>query len=303
MADNKDNDQLLNRWISGEISDEELSQEVGKENMLKYQHILSEVDEWVPAVDQRVFDPREILNQPKKGKLVQMFGWMHMSVAASIVLILAVSFLYLSKRDRTHFTSFGEHQLIELPDGSSVTLASHSELHWDENDWREGKRMLRMKGKAFFDVKKGSAFVVQAEAGKVEVLGTKFDVSSYPEGMQVRCFEGKVRATEKSGKSTIVSAGFGAVLNTDGWEPLAELAEAEPSWLADAPKYENAPLTLVIKEMEAMYGIKIVSKGADLKRRFTGAVPSDDLQLALKVVFGTLEINYTIEEQRVVLTK
>ncbi|MCV9388285.1 FecR family protein [Reichenbachiella ulvae] len=305
MAEQNEIDQILNQWVQGQLSDEQVSEIIGKEDMLKYQQILFEVDSWVPSKEETVFDPKEVMNRPKanEGKVVSMFGWKRMAVAASIVLVLAVSFLYLGKREKTYYTSFGETKRVELPDGSFATLSSHSQIAWDSKDWDTGYRKVRLKGRGFFEVKSGETFSVVSEQGQVEVLGTQFDVADYKDGFLVRCFEGKVRATEKLGSSQLVTAGEAVLFHEGDWEKKEALTNAKPSWLEAKPKYENIPLGLLIEEIESIYGVKVVTKDVNLNRRFTGSIPTDDLKLALEIVFGTLDIKYEIKEQKVILTK
>ncbi len=78
--------------------------------------------------------------------------------------------------------AYGSKSTIELPDGSVVTLNSGSTLKYPGSFATEN-RTVTLDGEAFFDVKKNpsSPFLVKTKDITVRVLGTKFNVKSYPD--------------------------------------------------------------------------------------------------------------------------
>ncbi len=147
MADNEHNDQII-KWLNGELPEEQLMQEIGADNLLKYKQIIQEVDQWTPDNESVIFDPAVVT---KKGKVMTMTRWMSLSVAASVVLVALFS-IWMLRSDRTvHFTKAGEAKQITLPDGLSiVTLAANSKVSWTEDDWNSSERRLQIDGKGFF---------------------------------------------------------------------------------------------------------------------------------------------------------
>ena len=69
----------------------------------------------------------------------------------------------------SHSTAFGEQKVIELPDGSLVTMNSKSTIEFNPDSW-ESSRILNLSGEAYFKVKKGSQFTVNTSNGDVVVL-------------------------------------------------------------------------------------------------------------------------------------
>lgn len=80
----------------------------------------------------------------------------------------------------------GQYQLL-LADGSAVWLNAGSELVYDTGFGKEN-RMVYLKGEAYFEVTKNAdlPFFVETTAQKIEVKGTTFNVSAYPEEPMVK---------------------------------------------------------------------------------------------------------------------
>lgn len=312
-------DDTLSKWLNGELSDKELSELIGEKEALKYIQIVGEVDRWVPDQSTHLFNPKEITSKPK-GKVRTMRSW-YSYAAAAVILLTVVSYLWILGTDSmvSYSSQMGEVRVISLPDGeSTVTLASNSEISWDEKEWegaalamkenrlksKNAKRKVNLKGKAFFKIKKGSPFSVESSSGTVKVLGTTFEVDDFEAGFNVICFEGKVEAKPKtSSKSIIVTRGQGYLFFNGKWEDKVSVSGSVPAWLQNQTKFENAPLDQVIKTLEKLYGITIDKGSVNTSRRFTGSIPNDKLNVALRIAFAPFEINYTRKGKKITLSE
>ena len=283
----------LQKWLNGELSEDELKKTVSPDDLLKFKQILEEVDRWVPDNDPLIFHPNEVTQLAKETKTRSIQRWIPLSVAASVLLIASFIWMFVTKDVTRHSTGVAEIKEITLPDGKSIVmLAANSEVSWNKKDWESNNRVLGMKGKALYDVESGSPFLVNSSNGTVEVLGTTFEVDDFQEGMNVICFEGKVRATTTNGESVVANGGESYLYFEDNWEDRIEINVTKPDWLTNVTRFEKAPLIQVIKSLEQHYDLKIVVGVVSLKRRFTGSFPNDNLDTALKLVFGSLDISY-----------
>ena len=111
----------------------------------------------------------------------------------------------MSTNEISHKTAFGEQKIIELPDGSQVTMNSKSLIEFNPDSW-ESNRILKLSGEAYFKVNKGSQFTFNTKNGNVIVLGTEFNVNSLDNYFEVICYEGKVKV-EKNTKEYILTPG------------------------------------------------------------------------------------------------
>ena len=83
-----------------------------------------------------------------------------------------------------------------LPDGSTVWLNAGSRLHYI-NDFNGETREVSLEGEAYFDIakKENQPFIVHTGGIRIRVLGTAFNVKSYPEDRNVETtlFHGRVQ--------------------------------------------------------------------------------------------------------------
>ncbi len=298
-----DYDEILNKWLSGEISDEEVAAEIDQETLAKYRQILGEVDRWTPDNEPLAFE-RELYTAKKSAKVIALNTSQWLSIAASVILVSFLSFWWLTNQTTTEYSAdAGETLKVDLPDGSSfVTLSSGASLKWDKADWEAGNRSLSLDGKAFFDVSPG-AFVVKTNSGSVDVLGTTFEVFSFEKSLEIICFTGKVRGTSTDLKTQIISAGEASLFHDGVWEDKIRINQNEPAWLAGKIVFDNAPLSQVIESLEDQYEIKVDDKAIDTTQRFTGSIPTDNLDAALKLVFNPFGITYLLKDKKLTLSK
>lgn len=86
---------------------------------------------------------------------------------------------------------------VQLPDGTEVWLNAATKLIYYPVLSNKGKRIVDLEGEAYFEVAKDKAhpFIVQSKAQVVEVLGTHFNISSYPDDMlsKTTLLEGRIK--------------------------------------------------------------------------------------------------------------
>ncbi|MBS1567393.1 MAG: FecR domain-containing protein, partial [Bacteroidetes bacterium] len=78
-------------------------------------------------------------------------------------------------------TKYGSRTKLVLPDGTQVWLNSGSKLTYDSLYGASGREVL-LTGEAYFDVAKNAArpFIIHAPGFSIRVLGTAFNVRSFP---------------------------------------------------------------------------------------------------------------------------
>ncbi|MFT6867416.1 MAG: transmembrane sensor [Cyclobacteriaceae bacterium] len=290
-------DSLLNDWLEGRISDADFSSSVSAEEFRKYQQIVQEVDSWTPSNNGFTPNYIEIVATKKEAKVVS-FGFKQvMLIAASVSLLIIASVFYIKSSflDTHIYANAGEVREILLPDGvSKVFLSGNTEISWNSKNWSDLSRTVHLSGKAYFEVVKGSPFTVLLNQGNVQVLGTRFEIDEFYENMAITCFEGKVRAMIAD-KSVDVIGGQTFMYTDQNWIEQPYQNVSEPDWLQDKHSFKEAPLLQVFKALESTYNITIQYGDLDLKRKFTGTFPKDDLNLSLRIIFDPLEIKYRLD--------
>lgn len=107
------------------------------------------------------------------------------------LIVLLLTIVIVSCSDSKMFISTTDnYNIVNLPDGSTAFLNSNSSLEYDEIF---AKRIVRQTGEVYYDVAKGkSQFHVLTEKGEIIVLGTKFNVKSDLEKLELEVEEGVV---------------------------------------------------------------------------------------------------------------
>ncbi|TSE08619.1 MULTISPECIES: FecR family protein [Aquimarina] len=304
MLDDKKDDIFLSRWISGELSEEELREFKSHPEYEYYVKIMAGAD----ALDLKDYDVEEELHTLKSkrnsttnknsGLVIKL--WPYTAVAASIAIILG---LFLFNSNDSFSSDYGEQLAVTLPDGSEMILNAKSTANFDSDSWNEN-RTVTLKGEAYFKVKKGSKFTVSTKNGEVSVLGTQFNVQSQNNFFEVACYEGKVSVSNLKNEE-ILTAGKG-YRNLNNSNPEQWTFESnEPSWLTNTSSFRSTPIKYVFDELEEQYNLDINTKNINLKTIYTGTFPNNNKEVALKTVFSTLGMEYSVSQdgKTVVLEK
>lgn len=243
-------------------------------------------------------------SQPRNAKIRTLRPWMAYVAAAAIAAIFFIKF------------SFGETYLniaapspmaVYLPDNSLIELNAGSEISYAEDDWGQ-KRKVKLNGEAFFQVEKGSNFLVETPYGKVEVLGTSFNVRAENGNLTVDCFTGKVRVTATDEQQQkVLTAEKGTIWNADSKELESyefEINKVQKNWREGIEfHYDKTPLALVFKELERQYGTKIEATPSILKETYTGFFAKNNLEEALYNVTWPMKLEYEVKGNIVLIKK
>jgi hypothetical protein len=159
---------------------------------------------------------------------------------------------------------YGKTSDILLPDGSKVQLNAGSRLVYPEV-FKDKAREVLLVGEAFFDVVHDAEhpFVVQTTGIRVQVLGTRFNVSAYPADKTIETVltEGKVRLEKNNAgifsESIELKPNELASFNKSTRETL--VSEVDPEnyilWKNGLFKFESTDLSRVVKKLERYYNI------------------------------------------------
>lgn len=217
------------------------------------------------------------------------------AIAAVLLLFFGVGFLYLLYQTpyENISTAAGEVKSVMLPDKTLITLKENSSISYLSSDEFNKNRIVNLKGNALFAVQTKGSFEVTFELGKVQVLGTKFEINETKEKFNVACTEGKVKVTPKNGENFAVIE-LGEKVSFQESDKSLEKTD-----LAKNPEvvFNDEQLANIISFITKAYGIEVKYDGKlDLKRKFTGEIPSDDLISAMNVLSKVMKINYSIIE-------
>ncbi len=279
---------FLTKWFKNELTMNELEEFKNKPDYSLYEKIMQVSSELeTPSFDsEAVFDKINTRITNKKTKVISL-RWLYPVAASFLIALGAATYFY---NGEVYETGFGEKMAVTLPDGSEVLLNAKSSLALNKVKWFFS-RDLSLNGEAFFKVKKGEKFTVETSYANVKVLGTRFNVNTFNDELEVKCFEGKVNVSSSKINVDLIR-GEAVKSNDVGVVKNWSISHEEPKWKNGEVDFEASPLIHVITCLENQYGIKINHSNVDTKQKFTGSITLVDLNIALATVFEPMSMNF-----------
>jgi ferric-dicitrate binding protein FerR (iron transport regulator) len=275
------------------------------------------------------------------------FSWRKLAVAASISFLVATSAFLGFQNYRTSQFEAREHQIIAplgsrsnvvLPDGSIVWLNSGSNLTYGYNFGKK-ERKVSLVGEAFFDIKyqNNTSFIVNTSDLRIRVLGTKFNIKSYPEEKMIETtlIKGKVEVlpiTYDKSIAPVIMAPNQKLIYTkkDGstnLDPIKNLPEPtgkedlqeikirniqivnvidpqeESSWKDGRLIMKSEPLGTLARKLERYYNVHISFQNDSIKNfKYSGTLNEVTIEEVLRALEKTSPIRFEINKNHVILT-
>lgn len=287
----EENDDFLARWLNDDLSPEEKAEFENSAEGKAYAQMIQAADKLQPpAYDVEAglhkFKMRiASVSETKETKTIWMRPAFRYAVAACVTAILVATYVFLQSPLTEINTLPGGQQLVTLPDGSEVKMNGGSTIAFNEKTWAED-RSVTISGEGFFQVKKGSSFVVKTDLGSVTVLGTSFNVRTRNDKLEVVCYTGKVNvASTYTDENLLPGDGLrvekGSI--TKSWKNSG--VGQEPSWLQGLTLFEDAvPLKEVIDELVNVFGIQVLENELPDTAMFKGPFLHNNAANAIREV-------------------
>lgn len=299
-----DKDYLLNKWLNGELSEEEMNEFQALEEYPDYKDIvdnaqLFRASEFSKVPDFETFRKRMHDSTTPVRKLYRR-QWL-LRIAGIFVIGFALYYFFLFNPTTSIHTEIAQKITVELPDASTVVLNAQSEIQYSKKGWNRD-REVELKGEAYFKVAKGATFDVLTQEGTVSVVGTQFNVRQRGTIFEVSCYEGVVKVTA-GGSSELLEAGEYFMLR-EGKSLLGSNVYQHPQWTRNISEFQRSSFTEVISELERHYSITVTIEDDLGQILFTGGFVHDNLENALRSVTEPMNLAYKISDtNQVSLTK
>lgn len=262
-------------------------------------------------------------------------------IAASVLVVVALAGWWLwpgSSVKRSEIASRevktpkGSQSYLTLPDGTEVWLNANSKIVYDDH-FNQSARHVKLTGEAYFKVAKdeNKPFIIQAGGLKVKVLGTVFNVRSYPDesNIETTLVSGSVEITlddqpgntiqlkpgEKLSVHNRLNADYIATRRTaDSLDtavtPLLLLSKmrVDPSdstlidaaWKEGKLIFDGEDFGKVASKIEKWYNVTVVVENENLySASFTGVFGKKPLTTVLSTLQATGKLTYRQENDTV----
>lgn len=260
--------------------------------------------------------------------------------AAAIIILTSATIIFIKKNGESGkqesnlqiIVPSGEKSQLILPDGTQVWLNSESKLVYPVN-FNSDERRVTLEGEAYFDVAKlnKSQFTVYTQNFKVKVLGTKFNVKSYPKDLTIETtvIEGMVKVEKGQANSNfspiilkpterliykkdISSASKETALETESVSKLEKVQSLSTeeifighvnthnitSWKDHLLVFDNETFEEIALKISRWYKVQINLQDEELKtQRYTGKfVHNESLTQVLEAIKLTTPIKYQLHQ-------
>ncbi len=280
----------------------------------------------------------------EKEKIWQRFSRKQMLVLSSLLIIAASSFFYLNKTKKEEqpiaaavssvATKNGNRSKIILPDGSTVWLNAGSKLEYDKS-FGNTIREVNLIGEAFFDVVKNpqKPFIVKTQAANIKVLGTTFNVRSYPgdNKIETSLIHGSVEVTlnKRPDEKWVLKPNEKLVLLNDYLDPIPQINNSsvhtrlaqepviaikkltyqsgetiavEAAWTNNKLSFEDESFLEVTQKMERWYDVKFVFKNkAHQDLMLHGSFTTETIDQAMDALQYSFKFRFEIKNKEVTI--
>lgn len=260
-------EEILFRFINTAPENKTLFRQWEDAWMLSSRHVSEIKNEWKHL--QRRMQVRHLMvgTRFKSGR----FRWQSFVAAASIIFVLLLGGAYgvnlyldstIARNSFALETAYGEKSKLVLADGTVVWLNAGSSLRYSGNFNLKNREVI-LQGEAYFEVTKqsdGTPFLVKTDHYSVQVKGTKFNVSSYPEDAvsTTALLEGSVDILY-NGKHIPVVPGELLSLNKEDGRFIRQQVQVSQykSWTEGRVEYDKITLGELADRLSRKYNVKI----------------------------------------------
>nr|WP_129731313.1 FecR domain-containing protein [Parabacteroides goldsteinii] len=261
-----------------------------------------------------------LLNKKENSQSRRLRLWYQIGSYVAVALIaVAISFVFFfSSRDvdnglySRYIGGDGlEADVVELPDGTQVSLGSKTTFHYDK-DFGKKQRIVYLEGEAYFDVakQKDKPFIVKTKEQDIEALGTKFNVMAYPLDSLVitTLLEGAVRLTTLGiDRQAILQPNQQFVYNRNRKSISLNRVDAQQytSWITGYYYFSEQTLESILDRLSHVYGAQFTIQSKDLnKRTFTGTFyRGESIKDIMEVINLSVPIKYKIDKRHVTISE
>lgn len=198
----------------------------------------------------------------------------------------------------------GSRSVLNLPDGSVVTLNSGSSIAYTAS-FGERERKIELHGEAFLEVHKDrKPFIVSAKGTEITVLGTSFNVKAYDDEdvIETTLVNGSVKVKPdvngempevflKPNETVLISKKDKDDVRIElkkNVNTLLYTSWKDPKWIIQKETLES-----IAKKLERKYKVDIYIENEALKQyKFTGILMDETIQQTLDLMRDTAPMEY-----------
>ncbi len=200
---------------------------------------------------------------------------------------------------------------LTLSDGTKVWLNAETEVRYPAH-FTGTERKIYINGEAYLQVthNEQKTFKVVMPESEITVLGTTFNVNTYPEQReeQVTLVEGKVRVcAEEGGQCLVLNPGEQASVNKASGALRKRVVDPDIycAWHRGVLAFENSSLENILTTLSRVYDIQIRWREESLKRlSFSGEIQKyEHTDKFLRMISLTNDVRFEINGKEIIVMR
>lgn len=232
-------------------------------------------------------------------------------IAAGVAVLITLgvfTFQHFYNPEITVYSAKGYKKELTLPDGSRVWLNADTKISYRKK-FNDSIREIKLTGEAYFSVIKNHhrPFIVKTSRLNIRVLGTVFNVKSYPEDrtcettLVIGCVTLEKKENENSKKPVILYPKQKAIfsLYNDSIKIESTNCEKTTCWKNGKLVFDNESIGSVIRKLERWYGLKVnlepqTEDTSALNERYTLMVKDENIEEVIRLLQLTSPLTFSV---------
>ncbi len=240
------------------------------------------------------------------GKVVSLAGWWRRAAAIlAIVLTGAVSWTIYRQWTNAGWMELASQEATLqkiLSDSSKITLNKGATIEYPKQ-FARNKRRIKLKGEAFFDVKRipEQPFEVEVNKLTVTVLGTSFNIRETDSATVVIVETGTVQVSDGH-QSIVLNAGEQIIISNTkkSWTKVQQTDKLYQYYRTRTFNCDRTPLWKLVEVLNEAYDSNIVIINPAIRELpITTVFENQPLEEVLSIISQTLDITITRKDDQI----
>lgn len=209
--------------------------------------------------------------------------------------------------NKTHTLSTvnGQTYRLQLPDQSKVWLNAASSIKFPASFAGLKNRKVELTGEAYFEISKDKdhPFIVKTNQQEVQVLGTHFNINSYPDkqNTSTTLLEGSISITNEHKQQQLLKPGETALVNNKE-DILVSPADIKSTmaWKNGDFRFNDERIDEIMLKISRWYDIEVAYHGPVSKEKFSGKISRNkNISEVLNMLSYSNAVKFIVEGRRV----
>jgi len=208
----------------------------------------------------------------------------------------------------------GNKSEIILPDGSKIWLNNNSKLIYPKK-FNQSERKVELIGEGYFEIQRNVKvpFIVKTSDISIKVLGTKFNISAYPNDkfIETTLISGKVTVQSNENPEVVSTLNPGESMTFDKLNNRAAINNVDTKfytyWMKGEFVFKDEKFETLAKRIERIYNVEIIFEDPALKEKtYTGDFKVDDNIYSILEIFKrstSIPIEYITDRNKITIRR